>query len=127
MRAASYTHGGMDWAMLFARYDRDHSGGLDFKEFTTALRRDGSVGHNIAATELQQVFDFIDTDRDGLIELEELEVFLDSELSELLHKPLALGLCLVRADSDASGLPSGIVAAGAAPARGLRLLRLLFL
>lgn len=80
MRAASYTKGGMDWALLFARYDRDHSGGLDFKEFSTALQRDGSIGQSITLAEMQQIFDYIDLDRDGLIVLEELQTFLDSEL-----------------------------------------------
>ena len=38
-QAASYTVGGQDWERLFAYYDRDHSGYIEFAEFNRAARR----------------------------------------------------------------------------------------
>jgi Ca2+-binding EF-hand superfamily protein len=83
MRAASYTLGGQDWITLFGRYDTDHSGGLDFKEFCRALRRDGSERMSqVSDTELKQVFRYIDLNSDGKIDAVEWQDFLQDEMQK---------------------------------------------
>ena len=80
MRAASYTLGGQDWLTLFSKYDSDHSGELDFKEFCKALRRDAAVGpSSVTDAELREVFDYIDTDNDNMIDATELLTFMTAE------------------------------------------------
>lgn len=83
MRAASYTIGGQDWFTLFSRYDSDHSGGLDFREFSRAVRRDAAIEPNtVNDGELKEVFEYIDVNHDGLIDADELHTFMTAELSK---------------------------------------------
>jgi len=72
--------GGQDWKTLFERYDRDHSGGLEFSEFCDAIRRDARISPaQVADGELREVFNFIDVDHDKQISCWEFVDFLRKE------------------------------------------------
>lgn len=131
MRAASYTLGGQDWFELFSRYDTDHSGNLDFKEFIRAVRRDAAVGpETVTDGELRQVFDYIDTDKDHTIDANELQEFMARELrkdrdgsakeqgattarvQKFLAESIALERVVMRAKADLSSARVGILPKG---------------
>lgn len=131
MRAASYTAGGQDWYGLFLRYDADHSGALDFKEFSRAVRRDAAVGPKIVNdSELRQVFEFIDTNGDGRIDADELHRFMAAEMSKekdgsakqqgakaarvqkFLAESIALERVIMRAKADMSSHRVGVLPKG---------------
>ena len=88
LRAAAYTSKGMDFARLFKHYDRDNSGALDFNEFRSAIRRDAKITANqVSDKELQRVFNSVDDDGGGEVEIDEFVEWLG--LSGPKQKPKA--------------------------------------
>ncbi len=72
LESAAYTFGGLDYVKLFHHYDRDNSGGLEFDEFRRAVRKDVKVGPNeIPDNELRELFNGVDEDKSGTIDVEE--------------------------------------------------------
>eukprot|EP01043_Picozoa_sp_COSAG02_P039340 COSAG02_NODE_3099_length_7378_cov_3.046984_7_plen_503_part_00 len=131
MRAASYTVGGQDWLTLFSRYDSNHSGQLDFKEFCKALRRDAAVGpSSVTDAELREVFDYIDTDNDNMIDATELQTFMTAEqkkyrdggakeqgakvarVQKFLAESIALERVIMRAKADLASNRVGVLPRG---------------
>ena len=131
MRAASYKLGGQDWFDLFSRYDTDHSGNLDFNEFCRAVRRDAAVGpETVTDDELRAVFDFIDIDKDHMIDANELQKFMATELrkdkdgsakeqgantarvQKFLAESIALERVVMRAKADMSSARVGVLPKG---------------
>jgi hypothetical protein len=71
---------GQDPAALFAHFDRDNDGHLDFEEFKNAVRKGGSIAQaQISDRELRRLFRRIDADGSGAIEIEELASFVWGE------------------------------------------------
>jgi Ca2+-binding EF-hand superfamily protein len=131
MRAASYTVGGQDWFTLFSRYDSDHSGALDFKEFCKALRRDAAIGPtSVTDAELREVFDYIDTNSDQMIDAMELQTFMAAEhnkeidgsakdqgakaarVQKFLAESIALERVVMRAKADMASSRVGVLPRG---------------
>lgn len=76
-KAAAYTTGRLDYAKLFAQYNRSNSGSLDWEEFNSAVRKYGHVSTKVATDrEVKVLFDMIDLDRNYQISLEEFYIFL---------------------------------------------------
>eukprot|EP01043_Picozoa_sp_COSAG02_P049811 COSAG02_NODE_5043_length_4701_cov_3.161886_2_plen_531_part_00 len=62
---------------IFRRYDKDTSGALDLSEFTTAVRKGGKIPPaSMTDGDLRQLFNSIDTDSSGCINIEELVAFV---------------------------------------------------
>ena len=102
-RALSYVEGGQDWAALFRYYDRDNSGSLEFDEFRKAVRKDAKIlgglreqtssinDRHITDTELRRMFDFIDSDHNGTLDVEEFSSFLATGDDEhFIDKPISI-------------------------------------
>ena len=76
-KSAAYTTGRLDYAKLFAQYNRSNSGSLDWQEFNSAVRKYGHVSTKVATDrEVQVLFDMIDLDQNNQISLEEFYIFL---------------------------------------------------
>ena len=61
LKAAAYSHGGVDWEKFFRQYDKSGDGALDLAEFRAAL----DVMHvQLPAEKLRHVFEFFDADGD---------------------------------------------------------------
>jgi len=87
LKAAAYTHKGMDFAKLFSYYDRDNSGSLEFPEFVSAIRRDAKISPAEVSDEaLQEVFDAVDDDGGGEVDIDEFVAWLNSKTSGLVVK-----------------------------------------
>ena len=77
-QAASYSNGGQDWSKLFRHYDRDNDGGLTFDEFRRAVRRDAKITRTMLSDQqLHSVFDYVDEDGGGEIDLGEFETWFN--------------------------------------------------
>jgi Ca2+-binding EF-hand superfamily protein len=72
--------GEQDPRKLFSRYDRDHSGALDFQEFKTAVRKGGRIPPaTLSDDALRHLFSAADEDGSGDMSIEELAVFIWGE------------------------------------------------
>jgi Ca2+-binding EF-hand superfamily protein len=77
LRALSYGIKGQDPRKLFAHYDRDNSGELEFGEFRNAVRKGGHVGASVCSdAQLRKLFSAVDTDGSGEVEVTELTNFI---------------------------------------------------
>ena len=62
------------WADLFARYDDDDSGELDFDEFVEAVRKDCDMGPEVVSDiDLKTIFAKVDADDSGTITADEFD------------------------------------------------------
>ena len=78
--AAAYSIGGIDAEKLFHRYDKDHSGELEFEEFRLVVRRDvGIVERDVPDEELREMYQFVDSDGGGTIGIDEFKRLLPEE------------------------------------------------
>ena len=67
------------WGKLFARYDTDGSGELDFGEFAKAVRADCGINEDVVSDEdLKTMFDAVDVDGSGEINVDEFRQFIES-------------------------------------------------
>lgn len=67
------------WSLLFARYDTDGSGDLDFGEFSTAVRSDCGINQDVVSDEdLKRMFDAVDSDGSGEMDAQEFQEFIES-------------------------------------------------
>jgi len=75
----------------FKRFDVDNSGWLDINEFQEIMQ---VVNVNVGDMELVEIFNYIDRDRDGRLELDELEHFLGNpfEPHEVVRVTMDLNL-----------------------------------
>lgn len=81
-QAASYSNGGQDWSKLFRHYDRDNDGGLTFDEFRRAVRRDAKITRTMLSDQqLHSVFDYVDEDGGGEIDLDEFTQLMSGKFS----------------------------------------------
>ena len=72
LRAQAYGPNGVNWNKLFHFYDRDNSGALQFNEFKNAVRKDGKMNQQLLSDRgLQFLFDRVDKDKGGTIEIAE--------------------------------------------------------
>ena len=73
LQSLSYGVKGQDPAKLFARYDRDNNGILDYDEFVAAVRKGGKLTATaLSDTALRMIFDAVDADRNGELSIAEL-------------------------------------------------------
>jgi len=87
MRAASYDFGAQDWRGLFAAYDTDRSGGLDFHEFMSVCRKMGVQPTHLSDDELWIVFEEVDATRRGIIEVTDFSRWLSGASPEYQAAP----------------------------------------
>ena len=67
------------WGKLFARYDTDGSGELDFSEFASAVRKDCDINEDVVSDEdLKTMFDAVDDDGSGEMDADEFRQFIES-------------------------------------------------
>ena len=67
------------WSKLFARYDTDGSGELDFGEFAKAVRADCGINEAVVSDEdLKTMFDAVDGDGSGEMDVDEFREFMES-------------------------------------------------
>jgi Ca2+-binding EF-hand superfamily protein len=82
LRVLGVMNGEFSIEALFAHYDRDGDGDLDYYEFKTALRRDAQVPPRaLPEAELRALFDAIDTDGDKSVSVEEFRAWMDESIS----------------------------------------------
>ena len=117
LRAAAYTHGGVDVEALFRHYDRDNSGDIGFDEFRSAVRRDAKVPQaHLSDAQLRTLFRSVDTDDSGDVTLNELTVFLaDTPRKSGGSWAAARGVSLETAGRTGSEPSPRAVGLGAAP------------
>lgn len=88
LRAASYSTGGVNWPRLFAHYDRDNSGHIEFNEFRSLMRRDAKIpASNMSDRTLRKIFEAIDTDGSTHICVKEFTEWLDGTSPTTPEKP----------------------------------------
>ena len=74
VRAAAYTIGGQDWPRLFASYDKDRNGNLEYPEFRKMIRTAAKCGPDmIDEDSLKQLFRLIDVDGNSTIDYTEFQ------------------------------------------------------
>lgn len=92
LRAMSYSSRGQDPASVFALYDSNNSGSLNFQEFKSSVRKGGKLTRGlISDTELETLFSSVDADGNGTICIRELTKFLwgeDEKMIALLEHEL---------------------------------------
>ena len=77
LRAAAYTHKGVDIKAFFKFMDNDGSNELDYEEFKTALRKQGKMAASSTTDQqIREMFDAVDLDGGGTISIDELADFL---------------------------------------------------
>ena len=77
LRAAAYGFGGFDVARLFRHYDRNNSGGLAFKEFRSALRRDAKISSvKLPDEALLALFHQVNTSATGVVSQSEFAAWV---------------------------------------------------
>ena len=107
LKAASYTSGGMDWAMLFRQYDKDRSGSLDDGELKTAVRATLKLPPAaLPDAAIEALFDMLDADRGGAIDLGEFEAFLEHGAGVLLDPAAAAATAAASAAAAAASPPT---------------------
>jgi len=67
---------------LFTDWDIDGDGGVDFKEFSRAL---AALGFKAKKAEYKELFDSLDTDKDNMIEFEEMKEALRHQVHRSHH------------------------------------------
>ncbi len=80
IRVASYRLGKVDIKSMVTSRDHDHDGSLDLKEFTTLIRKELRM-YNLSKKEMRMIFEHIDKDQLGTIEISELQQFLHESLN----------------------------------------------
>ncbi len=75
IRAASYTHRGMDLPALFAEWDIDNDGSLTREEFYVAIKK---LVSGITPAEFEQLCDVIDKEKTGEIDVLMIQEFVDA-------------------------------------------------
>lgn len=84
LTAHAYTMGGVDWHKLLWKWDRDHSGVLDFQEFEQLIRKQGKIVPSMVSTEkLEILFRSIDVDLSGEIAFTEFVAWIETPLENL--------------------------------------------
>jgi len=74
---AAKSRKGMSWQDVFGKCDKDQSGFLDYTEFSEAVRSSLNVPENaICDYELRTLFNEMDADRSGGVNIEELLIYL---------------------------------------------------
>ena len=87
LKAAAYTAGGVNWRKEFQFYDRDNSGQIDFPEFNRMLRKDAKISMNMMPSkDVKSIFDMVDSDGNGLIDLSEFLAWMGGTLHRLKKK-----------------------------------------
>mmetsp|Transcript_30079 Transcript_30079/g.54871 ORF Transcript_30079/g.54871 Transcript_30079/m.54871 type:complete len:404 (+) Transcript_30079:150-1361(+) len=88
IKSAAYTGAkGQELGVLFARFDIDGSGELEFDEVERALRHTLKIPkHLVSDDEIQKVCDVLDADGSGAVSVEELVEFVTHEPEETLAK-----------------------------------------
>ena len=77
LQSLSYGTKGQDPSKLFAQYDRDNNGILDFKEFVAAVRKGGKLtAMTLSDDGLRMIFDAVDVDGNGVLSIAELTSFV---------------------------------------------------
>ena len=77
LQSLSYGPNGQDPSKLFAQYDRDNNGTLDFKEFVAAVRKGGKLtAMTLSDDGLRMIFDAVDLDGNGVLSIAELTAFV---------------------------------------------------
>lgn len=76
IRAASYDFGEQDWNRLFTDFDKDRNGWLDFPEFKSMCRAMGLKNHELSGEEMWIVFEELDYDRTGTVEVSDFTRWL---------------------------------------------------
>ena len=85
--SSRYTSNGMDFQKLFGFYDRDNSGSLELPEFISAIRRDAKMSpQEVSDEELKDMFDSVDDDGGGEVEIDEFVAWLNSKTSGMVVK-----------------------------------------
>jgi hypothetical protein len=99
----------VNWKKLFRFYDRDNSGSLEFIEFKNAIRKNGKMSSNqISDQDIQLMFDNVDQDTSGEIEVEEFVQWLmePTSLATTSPTPHPLGTSGGGEESGSSFSPS---------------------
>ena len=82
LKVAASGSKGVNWRKLFRFYDSDNSGALRFEEFKHAIRTDGNMpSRELGDKDLRFLFNRIDEDAGGEIEIEEFMVWLSDDES----------------------------------------------
>ena len=101
--------GKIGWSKLFARYDTDGSGELDFGEFEQAVRTDCGLNEDVVPkADLQKMFDAVDADGSGEMDVDEFREFIErnalaQDMSfEIFYEAMfqLAGLWVVREDAQ---------------------------
>jgi hypothetical protein len=83
LRAAAYTHRGVDWAGLFRAKDADNSGEIGLVEFKRLLRTDAKVPvSQLSDVSVKCLFHTIDLDGSGEIDVEEFLAWVEQHAEE---------------------------------------------
>jgi Ca2+-binding EF-hand superfamily protein len=83
LKAAAYGMNGVDWHKLFRHYDRNNCGELDLHEFKRALRGDAKISvSTLPNSQVQHLFNSIDLDSGGTIDVEEFITWVEAEDDE---------------------------------------------
>lgn len=81
IKAASYDFGEQDWNRLFTDFDKDRNGWLDFPEFKGMCRAMGLKNHELSGEEMWIVFEELDYDRKGTVEVSDFTRWLSQTSS----------------------------------------------
>ena len=77
LRSAAYSVGGPDIGRLHRRLDRNRSGSVELDDWSRCVRR--HLGAEASEAETEAMFAAVDTDGDGLIDEDELAIFLGDD------------------------------------------------
>lgn len=103
LRAAAYSHEGVNYKKLFHFYDRHNTGSLDVNEFLSALRRDAKQSKSKRGWSdkmIVDIFRMIDKDESGTIEYNEFVEWLSEDNSDAFLDATSSGAKDSRSDSD---------------------------
>jgi len=79
LRAAAYTIGGVDLAHLFRYLDRNRGGTITFDEFCRGIRRGHVSKELLSDRQLKWLFNMVDVDKSGSVDLQEFIDFIGSD------------------------------------------------
>lgn len=95
LKLLSTTAGSVDFSMLFDYYNVDGDSSLSLREFRTAIRRDAQIApSHMSDAEIEELFNQIDENTTGTIELHEFEEWMAIEdlklppLDQVLQKAM---------------------------------------
>ena len=78
LRAAAYTHKGVDWHRLFLYYDTDNSGEIGFLEFKRMLRSDAKISVSMLSdVDVKALYHSVDVDGSGEIDADEFIAWVE--------------------------------------------------